>query len=187
VSVARRSALVAGVCLLFAAPRALASADVPYDPHPPPTLAWTLAQLVPSPEVGVGGPHVAGGMRWQLTPLLYSFGMYRKLSPWRAFVVEPLTRQSGSVELFFSPEYLSAPGGGDEWLARMGVHATFPVLERGEKLAFTLGAGAHLGAETGAVFEAGVSVFAGVAGLFFSYAPRLTIAPATLMLRVRIF
>ncbi|HSQ62800.1 MAG TPA: hypothetical protein VLM85_06280 [Polyangiaceae bacterium] len=177
----------AACVVTLAACSAHASPDKPYDPHPPPTLPWMLAQLVPSPEIGVGGLRVAGGMRWQLTPLLYSFGMYRKLSPWRAFVVEPLTRQSGSVELFFSPEYLSAPGGGDEWLARMGVHATFPLLERGEKLAFTLGAGAHLGAETGAVFEAGVSVFAGVAGLFFSYAPRLTIAPATLMLRVRIF
>lgn len=144
-----------------------------------------LAQAVPSPEVGVGGVSPAAGLRWQLTPLLYSFGIYRKLSPWRTFVVEPLTRQSGSVEVFFSPEFLTART--DEWIARAGVHATFPLLDRGEKLALTIGAGACFGAETSADFEGGVSVLAGTFGLFFAYAPRVTLAPATLSLRVRIF
>src|SRR5689334_10224774 len=111
-----------------------ASESAPYDKHPPPTLLWMLAQTVPSPELGAGGPSPVFGLRWQITPLLYSFGIYRKLSPWRLFVVEPLTRQSGSIELFVSPEFLAG-----DWLARVGVHATFPVLERGEKLAFTIG------------------------------------------------
>jgi hypothetical protein len=167
------------------------------DKHPPPTIYWMLAQGVPSPEVGVGGVSPAAGLRWQLTPLLYSFGLYRKLSPWRTFVVEPLTRQSGSVELFFSPEFLTART--NEWIARTGVHATFPLLERGEKLAITLGAGVCFGASSAfarpafggyaasADFEGGVSVLFGTFGLFFSYAPRVTLAPATLSLRVRLF
>jgi hypothetical protein len=155
------------------------------DKHPPPTIWWMLAQGVPSPEVGVGGVSPAAGLRWQLTPLLYSWGLYRKLSPWRTFVVEPLTRQSGSVELFFSPEFLSART--SEWIARTGVHATFPLLERGEKLALTLGAGVCFGSETSADFEGGVSIFFGAFGLFFSYAPRVTLAPATLALRIRLF
>jgi hypothetical protein len=169
----------------LAARSAAASAEAPYDKHPPPTVLWMLAQAVPSPEVGVGGVSPAAGLRWQLTPLLYSFGMYRKLSPWRTFVVEPLTRQSGSLEVFFSPEYLSART--DEWLGRVGVHATFPLLDRGEKLAVTIGAGVCFGSETSADFEGGVSVLAGTFGLFFAYAPRVTLAPATLSLRVRIF
>ena len=164
---------------------AAASAEVPYDRHPPPTLYWMLAQAVPSPELGFGGNSPAAGMRWQLTPLLYSFGMYRKLSPWRTFVVEPLTRQSGSVELFVSPEYLTSTR--DEWLLRAGVHATFPLLARGEKLAFTLGAGAVLGAESSAEVEAGFSLFFGALGIFVSCAPRLSIAPATATLRFRWF
>jgi hypothetical protein len=89
------------------------------------------------------------------------------------------------VELFFSPEFLTART--NEWLARTGIHATFPLLERGEKLALTLGAGVCFGSETSADFEGGVSILAGTLGLFFSYAPRVTLAPATLALRVRIF
>jgi hypothetical protein len=164
---------------------ARASAEHPYDRHPPPTLAWMLTQLVPSPELGLGGQAPAVGMRWQLTPLLYSFGMYRKLSPWRAFVVEPLTRQSGSLELFASPEYFAAPRA--EWVLRAGVHATFPLLERGEKLALTIGGGGVFGAETSAEIEAGVSVLFGAVGLFVAYAPRLSVAPLTVMLRLRWF
>jgi hypothetical protein len=37
--------------------------------------AWTLAQLVPSPLLVAGTDHVGGGRRWQITPLLYSFGI----------------------------------------------------------------------------------------------------------------
>ncbi len=149
-------------------------------------------QVIPSPEVGFGGYDPehrtlgpAAGLRWQLTPLLYSWGMYRKLSPWRTFVVEPLTRQSGSIELFVSPEYLSAKT--TDWLVRVGVHATFPLRERGEKLAFTVGAGVCLGTESSAEAEAGVSVFTGAFGLFLTYAPRISLAPATVMLRIRWF
>jgi hypothetical protein len=159
--------------------------ETPRDVHPPPTIAWIVVQTIPSPEVAVGGAAPAAGLRWQLTPLLYSFGMYRKLSPWRTFVVEPLTRQSGSIEIFFSPEFLSART--TEWIARAGIHATFPLLERGEKLALTLGAGIAFGAETSADFEGGVSIVSGAFGLFFSYAPRVTLAPATFSLRVRWF
>jgi hypothetical protein len=166
---------------------ARASLEHPTDLHPPPTIYWILTQGIPSPEVGLGGPGAAVGMRWQLTPLLYSFGMYRKLSPWRAFVVEPLTRQSGSVELFLSPEYLNVPGRTDEWFVRAGVHATLPILERGEKLAFTMGAAVVVGAESSAAFEGGFTIAWGTIGLFFSYAPQVRLAPATLMLRVRWF
>jgi hypothetical protein len=165
--------------------RATGSVDEPYDKHPPPTLLWMLTQVIPSPEVGFGGAQPAAGLRWQLTPLLYSFGIYRKLSPWRTFVVEPLTRQSGSIELFVSPEYLASRT--DDWLVRVGVHATFPLRERGEQLAVTIGAGICLGTESSAEIEAGVSVFAGTFGLFFAYAPRVSLAPATLTLRVRWF
>ena len=166
---------------------AIAALEAPRDVHPPPTIFWMVTQAIPSPEIGVGGPGAAVGMRWQLTPLLYSFGMYRKLSPWRTFVVEPLTRVSGSVGLFVSPEYLNVPGARDEWLVRGGVQATFPMLEKGEKLAFTLGAGVVLGAESSAEIEAGFSVAWGTFGLFFCYAPRVTLAPATVTLRIRWF
>src|SRR5262245_49472320 len=48
------------------------------------TFAWLATQLLPSPELAFtneGGPRF--GMRWQLTPLLYSFGVDRRVSPFR--------------------------------------------------------------------------------------------------------
>ena len=72
-------------------------------------------------------------------------------------------------------------------MVRAGVHATFPILERGERLALTLGAGACAGTEASADIEAGASVLFGAIGLFVSYAPRLSLAPLTVTLRLRWF
>jgi hypothetical protein len=177
--------VVSAAIVALAPAVARGTVDEPYDKHPPPTLLWLLLQVIPSPEIGFGGASAAAGLEWQLTPLLYSFGIYRKLSPWRTFVVEPLTRQSGSIELFVSPAYLAART--SDWLVRTGIHATFPLRERGEKLALTIGAGVCLGTESSAEVEGGVSVFAGTFGLFLTYAPRISLAPATLMLRIRWF
>ena len=35
---------------------AAASLEHPGDVHPPPTLLWVGTQLIPSPEIGFGGP-----------------------------------------------------------------------------------------------------------------------------------
>ena len=60
-------------------------------------------QLVPSPLFVVGSGNVGGGLRWQVTPFLYSFGVAAK--PVRAFVVEPVARHAGAIELYASPEW----------------------------------------------------------------------------------
>ena len=110
-------------------------------PREYPSGGWLLAQLLPSPELGIGqdlgATHVAPGLRWQLTPILWSWGVNHRVSGWRFFVVDPLARMSGSIALvqhfewFFG--YVSKP------LARPGLEATFPLLGKGEQLAFSLG------------------------------------------------
>src|SRR5437762_858810 len=45
------------------------------------SLLWGVSQLIPSALVATDGHIVQGGMRWQLTPLLYSFGVAAQ--PWR--------------------------------------------------------------------------------------------------------
>ena len=55
--------------------------------RPYPSLAWTVLQLVPSPEVAVGRAdhdktRATFGLRWQLTPLVWSWGTNRRISPW---------------------------------------------------------------------------------------------------------
>ena len=91
---------------------------------PLPDAAWAITQLVPSPEIAVGGEergaHV--GLRWQVTPLLYSFGVNRRVSPWRAFIAEPMVRQGGSVEAYVSPEWIDeGPRAIDRFALRPGL------------------------------------------------------------------
>jgi len=71
------------------------SDDNPTEPDIHPTLTWTALQLIPSPQWVTSDEGLRFGMRWQITPLLYSFGINKKLSPWRYLIAEPLVRQSG--------------------------------------------------------------------------------------------
>ena len=139
------------------------------------TLAWALAQLVPSPELGFGEDGALFGLRWQLTPFSYSFGIDRRLSPFRAFVVEPLVRTSGSLEIFFSPEYLAFDAPLSERFGfRTGVRAFFPLVERGEYVSLSLGAGyAWFGERDGASYQAGLYFLFGFFGIEQSFVPAL--------------
>jgi hypothetical protein len=75
----------------LASPAAAAAApDRAAAPGVHPTLPWLLAQAVPSAEWLVTDGGVRFGGRWQITPLLYSFGIDRRLSPWRVAIAEPI-------------------------------------------------------------------------------------------------
>src|SRR4051794_40380571 len=66
------------------------------DTLPSVRLPWLILQAVPSPGMAFGETGVHGTMTWQMTPLLYSWALDRRLTPVRFFVVEPVVRQSGS-------------------------------------------------------------------------------------------
>ncbi|MCK5457377.1 MAG: hypothetical protein KAI45_09655, partial [Melioribacteraceae bacterium] len=61
------------------------STQVPTEPNIHFSWLWGVAQLIPSPEWITTSSSAKFGMRWQVTPLLFSFGMNKKLSPWRYF------------------------------------------------------------------------------------------------------
>jgi hypothetical protein len=139
------------------------------------TLPWMLTQLLPSPEIGAGVNGAVFGLRWQLVPVLYSFGIDRRLSPWRAFVVEPLVRTSGSLELFVSPEYLAID---DDWSRRfgfrVGVRAHFPVLEKGDYLSVSLGSAyVRFAGRESASYQFGAYLLFGFLGFEQSIVPAL--------------
>jgi hypothetical protein len=184
-------------CVLFAlcaCPREARAFDT--EPAPPsgdvrqpmyqPTLGWLAAQLLPSPEIAGGSQGAAWGLKWQLTPVAYSWGVYRKISPWRFGVVDPAARQSGSVELYVAPEYVyfpshsASPGWkGDELFLRHGSRAYFPLLERGEFLSTSLGASVYdFGGSWAVAYEAGLY---GIGGLF---GVQVNVTPASGPLRV---
>ncbi len=153
------------------------------------TAPWLATQLVPSPELAWGQSQARFGFRWQVTPVLFSWGIHRGLSPWRFFVVEPFVRQSGSVELFVTPEYLwYGSSFSDGVVLRGGVRSYFPLVEHGEYLSVSVGASEFAFAgQSGAALEAGAYVLFGVVGAQVTVSPTPAAAPiatiATLRLR----
>ena len=180
-----------GLTIVMSAAPAVALTEVPpaTEPGVHPTLPWIATQLVPSPELAYGDDGAHFGLVWQLTPLLYSFGIHRKLSPWRFFVVEPVVRQSGSMELFVSPEYLAIePAFRDRWTLRVGMRAYFPLVQRGEYVSASIGTSYfRIAGQDAVAYETGMYVLYGVLGLQLAFAPAHDRARWIGVLRFRFF
>ena len=135
-----------------------------------PDAVWAVAQIVPSPEIVVAENVAHFGLRWQVTPILYSFGIHRGQSPWRAFIAEPFVRQVGSIEGYVSPEYVSGQGG-DMFSLRFGTRAYFPLLSHGEYLSVSLGTSYSTFASGGVGYELGAYVLFGIFGVQLTTSP----------------
>ena len=155
---------------------------------PFPSPFWLATQLLPSPGVATGDGQVGFDLRWQLTPLLYSFGVNRRVSGWRAFVVEPYVRHSGSVELFVSPELMILAGHA-AFFARPGARVYFPVLEHGEVLSVSLALSyQRVGTRDAVAIEAGAYILFGILGFQVSCTPAQATPGQTIAtLRIRYF
>lgn len=167
-------------------PRVLAPPDRSYtyaEPQMYPSLAWFVTQLLPSPEVAVGRIHEtsatgtsesttqpAFGLRWQLSPVVWSWGTNRRVSRWRYLVVDPLARHSGSLELSGSIEYFW--GHVDRFLFRPGVRAYFPLAQRGEYLSTSIGTSVYgYDEKLRVAYDVGAYVLFGLFGVQATIAP----------------
>ena len=150
---------------------------------------WGVAQLIPSPEWITSLNGAKFGMRWQVTPLLYSFGINKKLSPWRYFITDPLARQSGSVELFFTPEYLNLKSSfSEKWMFRGGARFYFPIWQKGEYSSISLAMSSfNFNGVNGISYEAGIYLFAGILGFQATYSPSFTNSEWIFTIRLRYF
>jgi hypothetical protein len=168
------------------------------NPHPYPTLAWAVLQLVPSPEVGFGRfrridgdsdervIQATWGLRWQLTPVLWSFGVNRRVSGWRFLVVDPIARMSGSIAFEQHVEYFG--GYVDRVLLRPAVNLTLPVLHRGEYLAVSMGTSVYRYDDTFRVaYDVGAYVFFGLFGVQATVAPTHDALTTIATFRIRYF
>ena len=166
-----------------------ADVGVARDPELELSLEWAVLQLLPSPELGLGEGGATFGLRWQVTPLLYSFATDARLDRFRWFISEPVVRQSGSIELFASPEYLALDGGvGARFGARGGLRAYFALHGRGDNLSLSLGSNYYyFRDEQGVSFEAGGYVLFGALGLLLTYSPSFEAARWITTLRLRYF
>ncbi|CAN5521493.1 hypothetical protein BH09MYX1_BH09MYX1_15220 [soil metagenome] len=150
-------------------------------------FVWAATQLVPSPLFVMGSSGAGGGVRWQVTPLLVSWGIVAK--PVRSFIVDPIARHSGSIELFAAPEWLSrAPNDATGWIARGGVRITMPLEGRGETLSWSIG-GSYYRASGGDGFSAelGVYFLYGVFGFTVTFSPTLADREIIHALTIRYF
>ena len=208
------TAIPTALALVFAAEPAAADSPVPYpppsprvipppeqsftyaQPQPYPSLPWTLLQLLPSPEVAAGQVRASGaselttrtafGLRWQLTPILWSFGANRHVSRWRFLVVDPLARHSGSIEVPLNLEYVF--GHVDRMIVRPGVRAYFPLLERGEYLSVSLGTSTYAyDGKMRVAYDVGVYFLYGIFGVQATVAPDNGPLTAIGTFRVRYF
>jgi hypothetical protein len=163
-----------------------------------PTLEWALFQLLPSPEVAFGrhrtidvagridsAPSPAFGLRWQLTPLLWSFGVHRSQSRWRFFIVDPFARQSGSLELSTAIEYIG--GHVDRTLLRPTLRVYLPVAQKGEYLSASLGTSVYDYDGFRVAYELGAYVLSGMVGVQMTVAPTHDPLAAIATLRLRYF
>lgn len=191
----RKVAIVAGTSIVLGlavdldcARAAAADGGAAAEPSVHVTLPWVATQLVPSPEVAMGNGGARFGMRWQVTPILFSWGIHRGLSPWRVLVAEPYVRQSGSLELYVSPELFATGSFGDGWALRTGVRSYFPVVEHGEYLSVSIGS-SHLliAGRSFAAGEVGAYALFGVLGAQLTLSPGAGPIAAIATLRVRYF
>jgi hypothetical protein len=170
-------------------PRVLVQPDRSYtyaSPQPYPSGPWVLLQLLPSPEVAVGRGEVAFGLRWQVTPLLWSWGTNRHASRWRSFVVDPLARHAGSLELTGTLEYIF--GEVDRAIVRPGVRAYFPIAQRGEYLSVSFGTSTYAYDEKMRVaYDVGAYVLWGLFGVQATIAPENGPLTAIGTFRIRYF
>lgn len=142
-------------------------------PFPYPTLTWAALQFIPSPGLVVDREEPAFAAQWSVTPVLYSFGMHRRLSPWRSGVVEPFVRHGGSAELRGGLDYFAlTPRFADRFGARVGLRSTWPILERGESLSWSVGTSLSWFDGKAAVgYEAGLHTLLGTLGAVIGLSP----------------
>lgn len=158
----------------------------------PANVTWPIVrlaalQLVPSPLLVAGSGGAGGGLRWQVTPFVYSFGITERRL--RYFLVAPVARHVGSMELYASPEWTCcAPRGESGWMARLGSRIYLPVIGRGEVLALSLGGSytyenrRHNGAA-----EFGLYTFSSIVGVSVTLAPWLSGREALIALALRYY
>lgn len=109
-------------------------------------ISWTLLQLIPSPvfydDHNDSDSRLRFVLRWHITPVNISFSANKYVSPVQFFKINPVRRFAGSAEIFIQPELatgnfeysdLNNPG------INFGSRVIFPLVERGEDLAFSLG------------------------------------------------
>ncbi len=101
--------------------------------------SWYILQAIPSLQVYSSPCRIPFSFEWEATPLLYSFGMTKLVSPWHSFFVTPPARFTGSVELKVTGDVFTRKLGTSYFGSSVQLIGHIPLLERGEDLGLNVG------------------------------------------------
>jgi len=172
--------------LLFAALSSLACGQIQLDqPNANKFSVWLPLQLVPSLTRYNDPVRSNFGFEWEITPLLYSFGMNKQISSWYSFIVEPTARFVGSIELTLAGQVYTTKLGNSYFSSSGQIMGFIPLSERGEHLTLNIGAGAYQVARETRIFKvAGISTLFGMLHLNIKHADRPTTWIGSLEFRI---
>jgi len=144
-------------------------------------INWTLLQLLPNPVFFHDGNETDNrlrfGFRWNITPLNISFFPNKYVSRYQLIKIDPVRRFTGSAEIFVQPEITTGEfqySNLEKFGISTGVRAIFPILEKGENLAVSIGGKLNYreeknnGNNTYYGIETGVYFFGGIVGFQFN-------------------
>lgn len=145
-------------------------------------LTWAAMQLIPSPtffqDYNEQDARIIPGLRWQVTPINISFKTNKYVSPVQFFMINPVRRFTGSVELFVQPEWTTT-GFKYSRLDRFGIstggRVILPLKSEGENLSASIGGKFNyrddLDSDKNTYFgvEAGLYFFYGLMGIQANY------------------
>lgn len=107
---------------------------------------WILLQAIPSPTViqdkNSEGSRVQLALKWQITPISYSFNTNKYVSPVQSLIINPVRKFSGSMEIFIQPEWATSSFKNADmgrFALSSGARIFLPVIERGEDVSVSFG------------------------------------------------
>jgi hypothetical protein len=131
---------------------------------------WLQLQAIPSMMVISHPGDIPFAFEWEATPLLYSFGMTKLVSPWHSFRVVPPARFTGSIELKLTGQVSTRKTGSSYFGSSAQLVGHIPLIERGEYLGLNVGVAKYAFAGSSPWFKVvGVSTLFGFVELNFKH------------------
>ena len=137
--------------------------------------SWYPYQLIPSVLFRSDATGATVGAEWEVAPLLYSWGINKKVSPWFSFIVVPTARFSGSIEWNVAVQAYAGTVGRSHLSASTHLMSYLPLADKGELAGLNLGLGTYTSQEGLRLFKVvGVSSAFGMLHLNVKHAARPT-------------
>jgi hypothetical protein len=145
---------------------------------------WLQLQAIPSMMVASHPGEIPFAFEWEATPLLYSFGMTKLVSPWYSFKVSQAARFTGSIELKATGQISTRKMGTSYFGSSAQLIGHIPLIEYGEYLGLNVGVAKYAFAGSSPWFKVvGVSTLFGFLEFNFKHSSNPVMWMGTIELR----